>query len=86
MRQLISVGIAFAAGVAAPLLVGPLYAQAPMGAPGSLSIQAAPQTTSTVAPVAFVLDSERRRIMACRAPANAVGPGPSCSAWTDLAK
>jgi hypothetical protein len=86
MRQVICVGIAFAAGVAAPLLVGPLHAQAPTTVPGALVIQTAPQTTTTVAPVAFVLDTERRRVMACRAPANAVGPGPSCSAWTDLAK
>jgi len=88
MRQLLAAGIAFAAGLGSSLLIGPLQAQAPAstGAPGALVIQAAPQAAGNLSPVVFVLDTERRRVMACRAPATAVGPGPSCSSWTELAK
>jgi hypothetical protein len=86
MHQGLTIAITFAAGLGASLLIGPLHAQAPSSAPGALVIQAAPQAAGNLSPVAFVLDTERRRVMACRAPANAVGPGPSCTGWTDLAK
>jgi hypothetical protein len=79
--------IAFVAGIGASFLIGSLHAQTASSSAGvssALVMQAAAQTSATVLPVTFILDTENRRVKACRAPAFSNNAGPVCSTWTSL--